>query len=55
MLYVIGFIMTFVMGLEGISKHITWKGLVATFVMSLFSFFTLWYMMLGGGGKKYDL
>jgi hypothetical protein len=51
-LYVIGFIMTFVMGLEGISKHITWKGLLATFIMSLFSFFTLWYMMLGGGNKN---
>jgi len=50
--YMVGFIMTFIVGLEGISSHITWKGLKATLIMSLFSFFALWYMMLGGGGKN---
>jgi hypothetical protein len=50
--YGIGFVIVFLMGFEGISKHITWKGLVATFIMSLFSFFALWYMMLGGGNKN---
>ncbi len=53
-IYLIGVIMTFIVGFEGISRHITWKKLKTTFIMSLFSFFALWYMVLGGGGKRYN-
>lgn len=51
-MYAIGFFMTFIVGFEGICRHITWKGLKAIFIMSLFSFFALWYMMVGGGSKN---
>ena len=50
--YVIGFIMTFLLGLDGIRNHVTCKGLVATFIMSLFSFCTLLYMILGNDNKN---
>jgi len=50
--YLIGVVMLFIVGLEGISKHITWKGLKATFIMSLFSWLGMWYIMLGGGDKN---
>jgi len=52
--YIIGFLMTFLIGLESIGKHITRKKLVATFIMSLFSFFTLWFMMFSDNKKYRD-
>jgi hypothetical protein len=50
--YLIGVIMFFIVGFEGISQHITWKGLKATAIMSLFSWIGLWYVMLGGGSRN---
>jgi len=50
--YLIGVVMLFIVGLEGISRHITWKGLKATLIMSLFSWIGMWYIMLGGGNKN---
>jgi hypothetical protein len=51
-MYLFGVILFFIIGLEGISKHITWKGLKATFIMSLFSWLGMWYMLLGGGSRN---
>ena len=51
--YLLGVLMTFVMGLIGISNHITWKGLLATFIMSLFSFFAIIYIGFVGDSKNY--
>ena len=51
--YLLGVLMTFIMGIIGISNHITLKGLLATFIMSLFSFFAIIYMVLGNDSKNY--
>jgi hypothetical protein len=51
--YVSGVIATFFVGFEGISRHITLKGIIATIVMSLFSWFTLFYLVVGGDSKNY--
>ena len=51
--YVSGVIATFFVGFEGISRHITLKGVIATIVMALFSWFTLFYLILGGDSKNY--
>jgi hypothetical protein len=51
--YFSGFITTFIVGFEGISKHITIKGVIATIAMSLFSWFTLFYIVGGGDSKNY--
>ena len=51
--YLSGVAATFFVGFEGISKHITFKGIIATIVMALFSWFTLFYLILGGDSKNY--
>ena len=50
--YIFGIIIMFLMGFEGISRHITWKGLKATIIMSLFSVFALLYIIFGGSNKN---
>jgi hypothetical protein len=52
LIYLLGVLMFFVVGFEGISNHITWKGLKATFLMSLFSWVGMWYM-ISGGDKRF--
>lgn len=49
--YLLGVVMLFIVGFEGIMRNITWKGLKATLIMSLFSWLGMWYIMLGGDGK----
>jgi hypothetical protein len=51
--YLAGVIATSVVGFEGISRHITLKGVIATIVMSLFSWFMLFYLLVGGDSKNY--
>jgi len=51
--YVSGVIATFVVGFEGISKHITWKGFFSTLLISLFSWFTLFYLLGDSSTKNY--
>jgi hypothetical protein len=51
--YFSGVITTFVVGFEGISRHITIKGIIATIIMALFSWFTLFYLVGGGDTKNY--
>ena len=51
MMYLYGVGVTFLLGFVVISRHITIRGVITTFIMSLFSWFALWYIALGGGGK----
>ena len=51
--YLIGVVMLFIVGFEGISRKITWRGIKTTLIMSLFSWLGMWYLMLGGGGKHF--
>jgi hypothetical protein len=51
--YFCGVLATFLVGLEGISRHITLKGVIATIVMSLFSWFILFYLIVGDDSKNY--
>jgi uncharacterized MnhB-related membrane protein len=51
--YLIGVFMTFIVGFEGISRHITLKGVIATTVMSIFSWFVLFYVVFGDDSKNY--
>ena len=51
--YIIGAFMTFIVGFEGISRHITCKGIIATIVMSLFSWFILFYIVVVDDSKNY--
>ena len=48
-MYLLGVVMLFIVAFEGISRHITWKGLKATFILSLFSWLGVWYVILSGG------
>ena len=51
--YLSGVATTLFIGFEGISRHITLKGVIATIVMSLFSWFILFYIVGGGDSKNY--
>jgi hypothetical protein len=51
--YLSGVVTTLFVGFEGISKHITLKGVIATIVMSLFSWFILFYLIVGDDSKNY--
>ena len=51
MFYLYGIGITFLVGFVVISKHITIRHLITTIIMSLFSWFALWYIAFGGGGK----
>jgi hypothetical protein len=51
--YASGVLTTFLIGFEGISRHVTLKGIIATTVMSLFSWFTLFYFIFGDDSKNY--
>lgn len=51
--YASGVLTTFFIGFEGISRHVTFKGVMTTIVMSLFSYFTLFYFVFGDDSKNY--
>jgi hypothetical protein len=51
--YCSGVLATFLVGLEGISRKITFKGIIATIVMALFSWFVLFYLIGGDDSKNY--
>ena len=51
-LYLFGVIITLIYGFNGIRRHLTFKGILATLLMSIFSWITMWYIM--GTGKNYD-
>jgi hypothetical protein len=51
-LYLFGVIMTLIYGFNGIRRHITFKGILGTLLMSIFSWITIWYIM--GTGKNYN-
>ena len=51
--YCSGVLATFLVGLEGISRNITFKRIRTTVVMALFSWFVLIYMICGDDSKNY--
>lgn len=54
-IYLFGVGVTLLLGFVVISSHITIRGIITTIIMSLFSWFALWHIAFGGGGKTMKL